>query len=801
MSNDSERLNRARRLGVGIVAAIGFILTMTMFTPAVRADPGEQSLQVCANGSLDNLGEECGEISSAPNWLPDGIDPNVWNSRYREGDGVPYRFAIAGLGEGEHTLTITYDFTIGGRFATDRLTRYDLTQKADPCADSPLVACTYGNPKDSSWEMPGDVASPGSPGSDVPPLPNGGNLYTFTDSGFTPGHLDDITGSRLMTAWEGSGTTFAWVSMDTEVMQSGVASGDSSRSFSLTFEVSGGCDNDCSVMLGWTAHLASSESDSNGGWGAGQGASSIPTNDVALRMVVESIEYGSTYRDLWSCAVAPGELIVIKKVVGGGPYPNPSDFTITVTGQNPSPSSFQGAESPGTSVALDLGDYEVIESDSRGYTLSYDGDCSGTIAQGDIKYCTVINTWIFEIPHVGEIIITKNAVGGDDRFTFSTSGGDGFPPSFSIATVDGTGTENFPGINTDLIYSVTENPIANWALQSVDCVDSYGVSWPNLAFEVPDGGYVECTFVNVRTDIPTGMVTDTSLCTFDRDPDLEDSQFRLLFTPDPSNQPYYKVTTTNPGQFYYNVFYSGAPGTVILYINVPFPFVTHGARPIHAYSSVEYKTVNGFTCLIPGTEIYSSTQAIVLDSFTPKDFGGFATLMVTFTNPNPGTFVYLNMHLEYGLKASGGWTKHILGGSCPITSNYATGPAPWDPLTTLTICDQTDYSFSVSALAGTPPWDDTQAIQNQNVFKHDPGIAGLITNKVTLDGIADVKVEIYNPKKVLIGTVYTDSDGYYSFVWKHTGKSAYYTVMLPEQKLSKNVLVKANTFVYVNFQI
>jgi len=788
MSNDSERLNRARRLGVGIVAAIGFMLTVTMFTPAVRADGGEQSLEPCTNGSLTNLGERCGDYgSSAPKWSQ-ADDPNVDNSRYREGDGIPYRLAITGLSDGEHSLTISYDFTKYGKFAFDRLTRYDLTQKSDPCADT--LWCTYDEPNYSPWDIPGEVASPDG---EHPELPKGGNLYTFTDSGFTPGHLSDIPGSRVMTAWVESGTTLTWISMDGHVTQTGLASDKSSRSFSLKFDVSG-CGSDCSVMLGWTAHLASSESTLNGGWGAGQGYSSVFVNYL-VRMGVVS-EYGYAYRDAWPCAAAPGALIVTKHVVGGGPYSAPN-FVITVNGQNPSPSSFPGAESPGASVALDLGSYEVIESDSRGYTLSYDGDCSGTIAQGDIKYCTVTNMWVVQGPPPGKIIIIKNARGGDDTFGFTTTGGDGFPPTFSITTLGGTGTVTYTNINTDLTYGVSEDLKVDWALQSVNCVDQNGNPLPNLAFKVPAGGSVQCTFENVHA---SSAVTDSSLCYFDRDPDLDGSQFRLLLTPNPSSPSSYKVTATNPGQFFYNVFYnSDEPGTVSLYINVPFPYVTQGARPIHVYSSVQFVPVNGGFCLKPGTEIYSSSQTITFSSYDTKDFGNFATVEVTF--PNPGTFSYLNIHLDYGLKRSGGWTKGT-GISCPDShGNDAIGPAPWNLLQILNMCDKGYYAFSFSDSDTAPPWIDTQTIQNENAFKHDPGFAGQVTYEANGNGVPNVMVEVYNPKGALIGTVYTDDDGFYSFYWKHTGKAATYTVELPVYVLSQPVLVKSGTIVYVNFQV
>jgi hypothetical protein len=69
-----------------------------------------------------------------------------------------------------------------------------------------------------------------------------------------------------------------------------------------------------------------------------------------------------------------------------------SDFTITVTGNNPSPNSFSGSSSC-TSVTLRAGNYKVTEiRGPSGYTTSYSSGCSGTASGGPIK-CTISNQY------------------------------------------------------------------------------------------------------------------------------------------------------------------------------------------------------------------------------------------------------------------------------------------------------------------------------------------------------------------------------------------------------------------------
>ncbi len=87
-----------------------------------------------------------------------------------------------------------------------------------------------------------------------------------------------------------------------------------------------------------------------------------------------------------------GKLIIVKQVINdNGGYANPSDFTITVNGNNPSQSSFLGADSPGTTVWLDAGEYSVSESGPSGYSEAASEGCNGVIGVEDTITCTITN--------------------------------------------------------------------------------------------------------------------------------------------------------------------------------------------------------------------------------------------------------------------------------------------------------------------------------------------------------------------------------------------------------------------------
>jgi hypothetical protein len=88
-----------------------------------------------------------------------------------------------------------------------------------------------------------------------------------------------------------------------------------------------------------------------------------------------------------------GILIVTKNVINeGGGNKKPSDFTINIHGNDPSPSSFQGS-SAGTYVKLHIGMYSVTETSLPGYNSTWSGDCSGGMMSAETKECTITNIY------------------------------------------------------------------------------------------------------------------------------------------------------------------------------------------------------------------------------------------------------------------------------------------------------------------------------------------------------------------------------------------------------------------------
>ena len=279
----------------------------------------------------------------------------------------------------------------------------------------------------------------------------------------------------------------------------------------------------------------------------------------------------------------------------------------------------------------------------------------------------------------------------------------------------------------------------------------------------------------VYIELPYSAVTTSSLCPFDTDKNpANGQQFNLLFTRDIIDLSKYKLTASNPGQFYYNVFYIGTPGEIVtIDLIIPEPFVTQGAVPIHVYSGV---TVSPWGCFTPGTEIFSL-------ALPPGTHG---TIPFSVEVPDTG-LVYVTIHLDFGWKKQTGYTVG--------TNNLADN-------TNNAYDIPNDFPYLFSYKVGGVLQPDSPEIRNINIFKNDPGFYGVVT--VNGEPIAGATITIRDSAGRIIGTATTDENGYYFYYYKYTGKEAKFTVTLTSTATgtrSQTVTLKSNKFVWVPFEL
>jgi hypothetical protein len=84
--------------------------------------------------------------------------------------------------------------------------------------------------------------------------------------------------------------------------------------------------------------------------------------------------------------------LTVIKIVSGRTTATPSNFTMHVTGNNPTPADFAGS-SAGIVVTIGSGPFNVIETGpTSSFNTTITGDCSGTIAAGQHLACVINNT-------------------------------------------------------------------------------------------------------------------------------------------------------------------------------------------------------------------------------------------------------------------------------------------------------------------------------------------------------------------------------------------------------------------------
>jgi hypothetical protein len=170
-------------------------------------------------------------------------------------------------------------------------------------------------------------------------------------------------------------------------------------------------------------------------------------------------------------------LTVVKNVAGG--TATPSQFTIRVTGNNPTPSTFQGSSS-GTTVTLGQGSYQVIETPIADYTPTYSSECSGSISAGQTKTCTITNTYTpplqtATLTVIKHVINDNGGTGQASDFTFNiafTHCDNTVSPSGSFRGSESGVTFQLPTEGPDSIcgYPVIETGLPNFC-DGVVCID------------------------------------------------------------------------------------------------------------------------------------------------------------------------------------------------------------------------------------------------------------------------------------------------------------------------------------------
>jgi hypothetical protein len=178
-----------------------------------------------------------------------------------------------------------------------------------------------------------------------------------------------------------------------------------------------------------------------------------------------------------------------------------STFSITVTDNNPQPSSFNLNNGDTQSVTLGSGSFTVHE-DSSGFTPTFSGDCkqtepgsedaTGTISAGQTLHCTITNT---PPPTTGTLTISKDCpdLCPGTTFSITITGNNPDPSSFTLGNRQSQVVTLGPGS-----FTVTETPVTGFQqlfIPSSTCKQT-GPFSNSATGTISAGQNLECDIVN-----------------------------------------------------------------------------------------------------------------------------------------------------------------------------------------------------------------------------------------------------------------------------------------------------------------
>jgi hypothetical protein len=304
----------------------------------------------------------------------------------------------------------------------------------------------------------------------------------------------------------------------------------------------------------------------------------------------------------------------------------------------------------------------------------------------------------------------------------------------------------------------------------------------------------------------------------------------LVFTPDVQVWPGYKLSSSNPGQTYYNLVVDGGSNVTM---TIPYPYVTHGAMPVHVYCADDLDfDKNG--CFLPPTAKAAYPYQIAMSNWIsgtpatppvscspaaqppllgdddyPKDAGTCSiTVPLPASGTCPGDQYYVNIHLDYGLK--GGSTDGTDSGTAADRYD-AVNPSAWGTYdayvnvastatpSVVAINDCTPYTFSDDGSG------QSNTVYSTNVFKKIAGVFNQTTSSTTGSGLSGVTATLKRKATgATVATAVSDGEGYILLNYKHTGKAETFTVTLTIPGVgvkTQDVVLKANGWAEASYDV
>eukprot|EP00978_Attheya_sp_CCMP212_P033572 scaffold136029_cov35-Attheya_sp.AAC.1 len=321
-----------------------------------------------------------------------------------------------------------------------------------------------------------------------------------------------------------------------------------------------------------------------------------------------------------------------------------------------------------------------------------------------------------------------------------------------------------------LIYSDDTNDDINGICPEITTRTWLSTDW--------EGNYNECTQTII--EVAPDALTDSTLCLYD------DGTINTVFTPAMTSKSgksskFYKLSSTTPGQFVYHAFHVGAPGETVLFsLEIPYPFVTRGTKPVYAYDWLNIEPgIQNEPCFIPtGNRFFEDASfEITMDDYDwVQECGYRKDIVFEVTTPITG-FIHLSIDLDLGP-----WAQLLKKADRKGGKDKGNRQNQNDAIDArsemLLLQDRCVFEFSVSG-----SFVSTTTVENINVYKRNQGVAGFVVDYFQ-NPVAGVRIQLFNKSGKVVGSAETDQDGYYNLIYEHKGKRAAYTVTRDSQSVS-----------------
>jgi hypothetical protein len=350
---------KQRCLAVGAVAGIALAASVPLVSGSASAAAGVTTFDQCQNGAIGNPPTLA--TCAGSGWTNGNLNGN--NSHWAEGEFVPYRVALSGLGAGSHVLEISYRPGDSGGHAIDYLGSFDATETtssttaalhqnhADPCGDITMGAgwCTPATPTSSVAVKAPD----------------------FADADAGCGTAGTFTGPRVLGDIDLFGPTGSVMTGFNYVSENATVGGGCDTTVDVTFKLLAGIGSD-NIVIAWGGHIASAQD-----WGVGHSASTVSGSPYHMSLdSVDGVVTGSMDRSMKTDAIysvpsTPGS---------GSPSLTPTGTTTALkdgdTGQPWSGTETTGATAYDTAIVTGIDG--PVPTGTATYTFFDNGTCQGS---------------------------------------------------------------------------------------------------------------------------------------------------------------------------------------------------------------------------------------------------------------------------------------------------------------------------------------------------------------------------------------------------------------------------------------